>query len=62
MTDEKFNPELCKERHGDLNRRVTTLEEILQKVQNRLPTWATIALTLLGSAVTGLLVALEKGH
>lgn len=56
----EFNSELCDQKHGDLDRRVGTVERILERVEGRPPIWATILITVLGSCCTGLLVALVK--
>lgn len=56
----EFNQELCEQKHTDIERRVETVERILERVEGRLPIWATILITVLGSCCTGLLVALVK--
>lgn len=69
----EYNPELCDNKHAELERRVGTLEvswsenlkRLYDKIDDmalgmmkRLPLWVTVVITVLGSACTGLLVAL----
>ena len=68
MTDEKFNIDLCKEKHANEDRRISALEALIPKIFETLdkykqrPTWIqTTVISILSAAAVGLLVALEKG-
>ena len=65
MADEQYNPELCKEKHANEDRRITALESVIPRIFETLdkykqrPTWVTTTIiSILSASTIGLLVAI----